>query len=343
MLGRTTNVRAVVLASLLGCACGAQPAASTSTTTTASSSTTPADYEVHEWGLVRAEPGDVLRAGAIAPPVSTQPMVVLKPVLYFHAPSPLTLDSVVVRAAPGASLTEVWPLAPFDTTVRWENVVLDPNGACEPSALPTATDPPCATLTPGDLCEASSLAVARTSDGACVTVGASVDRFLFYRARVTRLTPPLMFERTSVPDQVRITHGGTLPIPGRVVRIRSSSGVVQALAVDPPTPGASIEIGASFEESGGVAAGRVGLRSSMLAIGLTEPEADAFFAAWDEALFGAPVALDLSMTAPVESFVYLLPEPTADEIATVELDPPPRTVHRAMAVWSVLAASGPSH
>lgn len=343
------------LALLLGCSCGAS---SPSTAVAPLSIVSPAiDYEVHEWGLVRAEAGDVLRAGAVAPPVAVTPLVVFKPVLYFHTAAPLTLASVEVRASTGGSLTEVWPLTAFDTTARWEDVALDPTGACEVSALPAAADPPCSTLAAGDLCEAAGLAVARTTDGACVTVGTAVERFLFYRARVTQFTPPLAFERTATPHEVRVTNEGTLAIPGRLVRIRSSMGVVQAFAVDPPAPGSSLTVGATFEDAApaatlppaywsgpsSAASGRAALRSSMLEIGLTEPEADSFLAAWDDALFGVPAALDLSAQPPVESFVYFLPEPSTDGIAVLELDPAPRAVHRAIAVWSVVRAQGSSH
>jgi hypothetical protein len=344
---------------LLGCACGSAAPAPSSTSVPPSHEAAVPDYEVHEWGLLRAEEGDVLRAGAVAPPALVQPMVVFKPVLYFHAAAPITLRSVVVQASSGGSLTEVWPLAPFDTSVRWDEVALDPGGPCEVSALPTAAEPPCSTLASGDLCEAAGLAVARTSDGACVTVGAAVDRFLFYRARVTSFTPPLAFERTGTADEVRITNEGAAPIPGVVVRIRSQGGVVSALVVEPPAPGASVLVGADFAGAAAAtdaalevwyghptaAGGRAGLRLSMLEIGLTLPEAEAFLAAWQDTLFGGPgVALDLSAQAPVDSFVYFLPEATTDGIAVVTIDPPPRVSRRALAIWSVLRTDGgPSH
>jgi len=313
-------------------------------------------YELHESGLVRAGEGDTLRVGAVAP-VDTIPHVAFKPVLYFHTQAPQTLRSVVVRAAEGGSLAEVWTLAPFDQMVRWENVAIETRERCEPSELPTATAAPCAGLPVGDFCESAALAVARTSDAACVTVGAAVELFLFYRARVTRFTPPLVFERTGRRGDVRVTNAGALPIPGLLVRLRSEGGVVQALSVPPPTPGASVLVGAHFDAGATVASppeywnhadaaapGRSALHHSILEIGLTPPEAAAFIMAWEQGLFQAPrVGTGRRSDAPLDSFVYFLPEPSTDGIARLELDPPPRATHRAIAVWSVLRANGPSH
>lgn len=312
-------------------------------------------YDVHEWGLVRAEEGDVLRAGAIGPTVTEPSYVVYKPLLYFHTSSPLTLRSVVVSAAEGGSLVEVWPFAPFDTTVRWTDVALSSSRSCNPSALPTANDAPCRSLAANDFCESSGLAVARTSDAACVTVGSAVELFLFYRAHVTRLTPPLLFERRPGSDEVRVTNESAHEIPGLLVRLRSAGGVVQALASPPPAPSSSVTVGVNFDPAPGAstalywnppdacASGRTALHESLLELGLTLPEAAAFVMAWEQALF-RPTSIDTTTTTlPVDSFVYFLPEPLVDGIARLEFDPPPRTIHRAMAMWSVLRASGPSH
>ena len=77
--GRTSVWIGCVAALIVGAAC-VSGCASTPTTSTDPAGGNPlpqptappanaAPYEVHEWGLVRAEPGDVLNAGVVAPPV----------------------------------------------------------------------------------------------------------------------------------------------------------------------------------------------------------------------------------------------------------------------------------
>src|SRR5438046_2598804 len=83
----------------------------------------------------------------------------------------------------------------------------------------SATEAPCAQLGPQDQCESASLNVVRTSDAACVTVGAATEQFLFYRAQSSRFTPPLVFERTHVYEQVEVRNEGDAPIPGLLVRL----------------------------------------------------------------------------------------------------------------------------
>jgi hypothetical protein len=367
---------------LLGCSCGAPAATSgggTSTTVTAAAAS--ADYEVHEWGLLRAEAGDVLRAGVIAPPMTAMALSVDKPVLYFHSPSALTLASVTVQMPDGGRIAEAWPLVPFGETARWENVALSVSGACTPSPLPSATQAPCAQLGPQDQCESASLNVVRTSDAACVTVGAATEQFLFYRAQSSRFTPPLVFERTHVYEQVEVRNEGDAPIPGLLVRLWSDGFRTRALAVAPPAPHASVVVGNDFEAAATVAAdedsrsadhpvqaddvtlppstvgpARRAIAETMLGLGLTQPEADAFLSAWSSALFteGGSVPMDVLTDrrgldgmdgdlAPRESFLYFLPEVRTDEIAELSFDPPPRAVHRAMAVWSPIRSTGASH
>lgn len=323
-----------------------------------------ADYEVHEWGLVRGGPGDTQRFDAIAP-VSIEATAVDKPVLYFHAPAALTLRSVSVEARSGGTLLETWPLAATEgARATWTNVAIDPSGACEPSPLAMPTEPPCAGLPSGEVCETLSLASVRTGDGACVHVGDESERFLFYRGRAQTFTPPLRFERTGAYEVIRVTNEGDAVVPGMLVRLSSDGARVRTLAVAPPPPHQSIEVHADFDAVDGDRAvddesdmprlpptgpGRDALRESMRTIGLTDDEADAFFRAWDAALFGpGQPALDTLSAdldpAPVDSFVYFLPADALEDVAHLELDPPPSGgVHRAIAMWSVVRGTGATH
>ena len=235
-------------------------------------------------------------------------------------------------------------------------------------------------LPAGELCEVASLGIVRVPGVACVRTSGVVDSLLFYRARTSSFTPPLRFERSAtVHDEVRVTNEGALPIPGWLVRMADSYGSVRALAVRPPGPGETIVVGVDFlgaadrigeDESvdipvapGSPGPGRTVVRDSMREIGLTDGEADAFLRAWDMLLFGvAPTVLygttvdtltaDDSRSVdedgdgvlgPTESFLYFLPEASVDGVARLTFDPPPRSVHRAMAIWSPIPATGPSH
>ncbi len=354
---------------LAACACGSS-APPTSTTPSAAPTAT-ADYEVHEWGLVRGGAGDTQVFGAIAPPIDFSMMTVDKPVLYFHAPAALTLASVGVEARSGGTLIETWPLTPLGASASWTNVRIDPAGECAPSPLPTAAEAPCSTLEAGTQCETSGLSIVRTDDAACVRVGASTERFLFYRGRTTTFTPPLRFERAGAYETVQVTNEGDAPIPGMLVRLSSNGYQVRSLVVAPPAPHASIDVHANFDEAAdhttaadeasdrrgmddmpvavSTGPGRRALIDAMLEIGLTQSEADAFMRAWEAALFGpGRTAVDTLSAdgemADRESFVYFLPDAALENVAHLDFDPTPSGgVHRAIAMWSMLGSSGPTH
>ncbi len=352
----------------LGCACGA-PTAEEPPRTTPVATTTPAaipagsaDYEVHEWGLLRGGTGDVLTLGAVAPPITFVPMAVEKPVLYFHASAPITLRSVVA-SIPGGTIAEAWPLVPLGESVTWNDVHVDPTAACQPGPLPSASDAPCAALPAGESCESTGLAAVRTQEAACVTVGGASEGLLFYRGRVTRFTPPLRFERVagSTTDEISVTNESDVEIPGVLVRIRSEVMRCETLTAPPPAPHQSVIVGSDFGAQAGAedlvetpmaeeivapsstAAGRAGLRRSARALGLTDQEVAVFLSAWGDALFGRDGEMAERTPAPREAFVYFLPESLDAQVSTLTLDPPPRVLRRALAVWSVVPPTGASH
>lgn len=356
---------------LSACSCGAPSAAAPPSAT--SGATVPStDYEVNEWGLLRGTPGDTVTASAIAPPVQTLPIAVDKPVLYFHADAPITLRSVRVHAE-GGTIEEHWPPTPLTdiaADVAWFDVGIDPVATCTFSELPTG----CPTAA---FCEVPSLGTVRAPGAACVRTPGGSDSLLFYRARQAHFTPPLVFERTSVYEEVSVRNEGDEPIPGWLIRLHAQNGSVVALAVPPPGPHESVVVGADFaaaamaaasmpgtadDESdrpalpGSPAPGRHAVIVTMQDLGLTTTEIDAFLRAWDAQLFGlAPADEDVDRAvdvlsvdgidgelAPVDSFLYFLPPRATDAVATLTFDPPPRAVHRALAMWSTVATSGPS-
>jgi hypothetical protein len=99
--------------------------------------------------------------------------------------------------------------------------------------------------------------------------------------------------------------------------------------------------------------GREGLSRTMREIGLTSAEVGAFLRAWEPTFFGGDAAhagatdqpvLDMLSVdgepAPRDSIVYFLPEPATERVARLSFDPPPRAVHRALAIWTAIRASG---
>ena len=373
-----------VTTSLVGCSScssGTSPGGTTPSAEPAEHIAAPADYEVHEWGLLRGQrdgSADVLRVGAVAPARRVDVMAVDPPVLYFPSADPRTLAEVAVHVE-GGTILETWPFVPGSTDVAWRDVALGSQAGCTPSPLPNATTPPCSALGPGAFCESTGLAVVRTADASCVTTGGSTDRFLFYRAQSHTFEPPLRFARTQIFEDVSVTNDGDAPIPGVLVRIWSDGVRTRTLVADPPAPHASIVIGhdfptdasadedmpadAPYDRRGATdeslpeptvtGPGRQGLSRTMREIGLTSEEVDAFLRAWEPTFFGGDAAhagatdqppLD-SLTAdgdpaPRDSVVYFLPAPATERVARLSFDPPPRAVHRALAIWTAIRASG---
>ena len=274
-----------------------------------------APYEVHEWGLLRAIPGDTLEAGAISPAGSVEAMTVDKPVLYFHASAPVQLERVHVEAV-GGTIREHWPVTPgaaFPTSVDWSTLTLDAarraGGASCAAVFPSASALPCSALPQGEECESAQLATVVSPSATCLQSGAAHLPFLFYRARTTTFTPPLQVSKLA-SGELRITNSGALPIPGWVVRLRRDGSRVRAIAARGPAARATIVIGNDFANAATPTAdgdhaasdedrtidqpampvtegpGRVALRLTLLQLGLDHGEADAFFRAWDATLFG---------------------------------------------------------
>jgi hypothetical protein len=158
--------------------------------------------------------------------------------------------------------------------------------------------------------------------------------FLFYRSSTRGLTVPLRGVRLPNGD-LEITNDGDLPIPGRIVRIQRSGGEERVVVVDPPAPHAAITIAVGGSGGDGPAA----IGETLEDLGMTTGEIDAFHRAWNTTLFGGGTMLDqTTLTLPTldESIVYFLPTALVEHITTVELDPPPTEIRRAMAVWTAI-------
>lgn len=311
----------LVALAVVGCG-GRQESGAPEAVTARAPSGAAAPYEVHEWGLLRAIPGDALEAGAIAPPGYVEALTVDKPVLYFHASGPVQIERVRVEAV-GGTIREHWPVtggsAAFPATIAWTGLSLDAaqsaGGAGCGGVFPGAAAPPCSALPPGEGCESATLATVVSPSATCLHSGETQLPFLFYRSRTTTFTPPLRV--TALPSgELRITNTGALPIPGWVLRLRRDGSQVRAIAARGPGARAAVVIGDDFanavvptptadgehaasDESdrivdqpampGSQEPGRVALRLTLRELGLDDGEADAFSRAWDDTLFGGSV------------------------------------------------------
>jgi len=342
---------ALTAAMVAGCAnCGGTAEPATETPLRSDPPVEPVTYEVHEWGLVRGNAADqVMLSGPHAQaPQALVPMPMAKPVLYFHrvGDGPLTVSTSVT--IPHGNIVEHWPPAtPDGASISWPGVGVT-SGHCQGSTYPARSQPPCDQLSDG--CEAAELRNVETDDADCLQDAAGARwNHLFYRASVTE-PPPLPLTIETLPGgRLRVTHRGEQALAGDLLRLRHPGGNAPAdaaLVVSPPSPGQSIELDAP---AGPVAAAADALSQTLQTAGLTEPEARAFRRAWDGALFalettraaGESVTATITTEAPMASparppwtsLVYVLPESTADAMATLSFEPAPRAVRRVIVAW----------
>jgi hypothetical protein len=327
---RTTLLLALLLA---GCSCGGPAPASPPSRSDA--------YSVHEWGLVRAGPGDTLAVGMLG---STEDLVgfVEKPVLYFHTSGsmPVAVTTARVTAIDG-EIREHWPWtgdrwAPMPTTVTWGPLTIG-NEHCGLAIPVVESALPCAALPPGEDCESLELARAVTEDAACVRFGALASPFLFYRSTSRGLSVPV---RASLSEGLHVTNTGSLAIPGRMMQFHRDGGRRSVALFEPPAPGETIVVSGEWVDA---TAARAALTSTLTGLGLTASEAAAFGASWDESFFGVSAVELREEDVPEEppdpstdSLLYFLPPEMIEHISTLAFDPPPTEVRRAMAVWTAL-------
>ena len=314
-------------------------------------------YDVHEWGLVRGTAADLAvlsgpHANEIAVPVA-------KPVLYFHRVGEGPLEIDVRVHIDGGRIVEHWPEA-IDagepgSDIGWQVQLGDQTclGHHYPSEY---SESPCSrVMRAGDVCEAAQLRLVETMDSACLTWQRASDQpaqpwnHLFYRAELNRDPHlPLAFRSTGA-GVVHATPSNADAIPGSVIRLQRSNGEPGvsdcASVVLAPVNAASIDLPPPSES---MATAAEALDASLRAAGLTADETAAFRRAWDTTLFGdltvlcndpatsgvvAVMRAGLFLPRATRSILYVLPETTADSLATLRFTPTPRTMRRVIVAW----------
>lgn len=360
---------------LVGAACGSpratessseasQTHAGTEVPTSPQAALPRADYDVHEWGLMRVQSGDQWTAGAVAGQRRPEPMAVDKPVLYFHtlSSSPIPISNIGVQAI-GGTIREHWPLSsvvtPTPPRISWDNVEIA-NRACTPGPLPNIGMFPCNSLGYNESCESPELAVVRTDDSACVHTSRGDESMLFYRSTNATYSPPVEIERLSATD-LRVRNNGANAMPGAMFRFHRERDGIRIAEGTVPSPGQSSLLGSAYFDA---SRARLRIRETLVTMGLTASEADAFVRAWDSAFFetratdrivavdeltdrrGAhdgivatdDIAVDRPIAPPpIDTVLYFLPTADIENISALSFSPAPRRIVRVMAVWAAFA------
>jgi hypothetical protein len=288
---------------------------------------------------MRGGPGDVLEVGTLAPPIEVEPMIVEKPVLYFHLGGDAALDlgRASVEAIDG-TIREHWPLAAprvgpgEEARINWAPLTLLPE-RCTFMA-PADRGSACSALPPGEVCESLSLARTVTDDASCVETASGRSPILFYRSTSRGLTVPITANPVDGGD-IGVRNDSDLTIPGLMIRFIEGSAGLRVIVFSPPAPHQNVLVG---HDDQGTEAARQAILTTMTGLGLTVSEAEAFLASWEGELFTSRTderAAEESEEAwERTSLLYFLPEALTDRVSRLDFDPPPSATHRAMAIWT---------
>lgn len=298
-------------------------------------------WEAHEWGLLGyealAERNTAIAAAS--PIVETAGLtsegggVGYAPVIYVQLGDARELRFEAAVTVPATAILETWPLSP---NARWQ--VRAHSGACE-FRYPDRSQPPCDSVRDG-FCEAMNAHHYEASDGACLEVNGQSYDHLLYRAEVARDALPFDVVRQGEGFAVRSKANAPA---GRLFRIRRSFALrtVQAVTFDAPPAGQSIALPEPERTTDATATLRTML-DELARAGLTEPEANAFRAAWSDAIVPEertprfPAISRMRLAPDVrpggDAVYYWLPRESADAILPLSFTPAPRQVRRALLV-----------
>ena len=301
--------------------------------------------------------GVEISAGAGQP---QRPMSVRKPVVYAHLLDGVTESTFGLRVTLGAgSFVEHYPPATITgTTLEWPTIVAHA-AHCDPAAAAARRTAPArmACASTDGICEIDELPRYDAPSTACLDVGTTdSSALLFYRGQAPSAALPITATRAA---DLTLTVAGREPIsgvPGGLIRLSTAMsgpwpiGRVVITRAAFPGVGQSVAMPVGSEvitREQGIAA----LRTSIVALGLTDDEASAFMAGWADELFGADTAArEATRDLPARGAVYdagsrhqdvllfFLSPSAIDAITTLTPTPAPRAVRRAFLVRIDLGA-----
>jgi hypothetical protein len=306
---------------------------------------TTAPYEVHEWGLIDVSSAGPIEIGAGPGPVQ-RPVRTRKPVLYVHlldGARELAFHARVALAS--GSIAEHWPPGVVSGgSLDWSSVAARDErcgidaGAGAPRELAARSASVAACDAPDHICELGELPTYVTPSAACLAVGGASGPLLFYRGVTSALALPIKASRRADMTAVVSATGPLAGAPGQVLRLSTAlsgpwpQGRVVVSRAPLPANGQSVELAVGTEEVVGPGE-RAALTSSIMQLGLTQDEAQAFVRAWGDDLFGRDAAARDQGPPPgprwQDVIVVALPPSCYGAISNLAFSPSPRAVRRA--------------
>lgn len=284
-------------------------------------------YIAREWGLVRftAEGGELATSGhemRVRPPRPIK-MAPRKPLIYLHPEpdfDPETKISVTVKLAAG-NLREVWPTPaagpqPAHTgTHAFGQIEVRVGESCGKDAAPALNSQACRSLTDGGVCEAAEMGAYIRDVKDCLSVSGVKTPALVYNAEIDGAKPPVEL----VDAEARNTSAHAV---GPVYLRLADGGYAR---VDKLAAGASVKLADAARLPDDSTEREATLREDLLATGMTEDLANDFIDAWRP---------DVLAGAWKFNAMGWYSASGADSVATLEFDPAPVKVSRAL-LWSI--------
>lgn len=295
-----------------------------------------ASFDLHEWGLidVAANGSAELAAGPGSPasipePTPDRPIHVRKPVLYAHLVDGAASVAFALRAdVPGGRIVESWPEAAVSGgSIRWSSLEVRTCGATRRAPSRDASSA-CASL--DGVCEVVELPRYAARDADCLFADsrALAHDLLFYRADLPRLALPISVSRRA--DRSLEVRAEAAIADASLVRIVRDRGQLRVVHVERPAAGESQSIPLPVDLVD-PRAESARLHDTVVSLGLSPGEAQAFVDAWSSELFDSH-ATHAGTPALDDVLLYFLAEPTIEGIAPINAAPRPRELRR---VWLV--------
>jgi len=293
-----------------------------------------ADYEVHEWGLIRiGDRAETATSGLgstppVVPPDVHYDAVPAKPVIYFHPGpdfAPETSIDVTITL-PEGELREVWPTPEagaqpiLGASHTWSQVTVETDSPCGGDLGPELTDPACMSLLDGGVCEAAEMELYLGSTPHCLSVGEPPIRtpVLLYNGYLSSSETPVALWYP-VSGATIINAGAYTVGPIWLIEIDT------IYAIETLAPGERLRLGSvadTFPATASQATLSRRVLEALMARGLTTVEAGQFIAAWQPDVLAAPYEWSVFGLYSAEQIDAAFP---------LTFNPPPIATVRALA------------
>ncbi len=242
-----------------------------------------------------------------------KPLIYLRPDAGFDTTTSIDVSVTMTSGA----LREVWPTPaaaaqPKHTaSYAWTGVTLQRGTSCGKELAPKLTDPACASLTDGGVCEAAEFAEYLSPVSDCLSIGDLTTPVLIYNGELAPSPPPLTLTDTDVSNTsahsvgpvyvnttgalyriAEIPAGATLPLTGQIELVTKGDAPIESI------------------------------RGDLVALGLSAAEANDFIAAWKPDVLKQPFSFKV---------LGFYSKAGVDSVARLEITPKPRELVRVLA------------